>query len=84
MGRGTLSDVCYLLADPLGVRDGSGEPRGGPGLVGKPLRRSGTDLGTLVEVRDGSGDHRGIPGGVEGPTVMFVTCWGTLGEVRNG
>ena len=41
-GSGTLWAVC----------DVSGDPRGGPGRVGRPLRKSGTGQGTLPEVQD--------------------------------
>ena len=45
MGRGTLGEV----------RDGSRDPREGPGRVERPSEWSGTGQGTLREVRDGSG-----------------------------
>ena len=38
------------------VRNGSGDPRGGPGLDGGHSGRSGMGRGTLGEVRDVSGD----------------------------
>ena len=57
------------------VRDGSGDSRGGLGLVGGPSERSETGRGTLgevrgtlEEVRNGSGDYRGGPGRVGGPS----------------
>ena len=40
-GWGTLGEV----------RDGSEDPRGGPGRVGGPLERSGMGRGTLGKVR---------------------------------
>ena len=60
-GRGTIPEIS----------DESGDPRGGPGRVGGPSRKSETDRGTLPEVREGlgtlgevryiSGDpHRGL------------------------
>ena len=45
MGQETLGEV----------RDVSWDPRGDPGLVGRPMFRSGTGQGSLVEVRDRSG-----------------------------
>ena len=56
------------------VRDGSGDPRGGPGRVEGPSGSSGTGRGTLGEVWDGSRDPRGVP----------EMGRGTLGEVRDG
>ena len=46
----------------LEVRDGSGEPRGGPGRVEGLSGRSGTGRVNLEEVRDGSEDYWGGPG----------------------
>ena len=43
------------------VRDGSGDPRGGPGRVEGPSGRSGTGRRTHGEVLHGSGDYRGGP-----------------------
>ena len=44
-GSGTLVEV----------RNGSVDPRGGPGLIGGPSGRFGTGWVTLVEVWDGLG-----------------------------
>ena len=71
MGRGTFGEI----------RDGSGDPRGGPVRVGGPSRRSGSDWGTRWEVRDGSGDPRGGPGRVGGLSRRSGTGQGTLWEV---
>ena len=50
------------MSENLGeVRDGSGDPLGGPGWVNGPSGRSGMGLFMLVEVWDGSGDHPGGP-----------------------
>ena len=46
--------------DTLGeVRDKLGDPRGGPGQVGRPLGKSETGQETLEVARDGSGDPQG-------------------------
>ena len=50
------------------VQDGSGDPWGGPELVGGRSGRSGIGRGTLGEVQDGSRDPRGGLGLVEGPS----------------
>ena len=63
-GRGTLEDL----------RDGSGNPWGGPGRVGR----------YLGEVRNGFGDPRKGTGRVGGPSGMTGTGRETIGEVRNG
>ena len=42
------------------VREGLGDPSGGPGKVGKPTQRSGKGCETHPEVREGSVD---LPGG---------------------
>ena len=49
------------------VWDGSGDPRGGTGLVAGPSAWFGTGLETLSEVLDGLGDTRGGPGRVGYP-----------------
>ena len=41
------------------VRDGLGDPRGGPGRIGRPSERSGTGRVTLPVFRDGYGDPPG-------------------------
>ena len=47
---------CEMVWGTLGeVRDGSGDPRGGPGQIVGPSGRSRTGQRTLKEVRDGSG-----------------------------
>ena len=76
MGKGTLGEVLDGSEsfgevqdglETLGeVRDGSGDPRGDPGRVRGPskrswtgrslLGRSGTGRGTIAEVRDGLAD----------------------------
>ena len=53
-GRGTLGEV----------RDGLGDPQGGPRHVGGASRWSVTGQETLGEFREGSVDHRGDPGRV--------------------
>ena len=40
------------------VLDGSGDPRRGPGHIGRPLVRSGTSREKLGKVLDGSGETR--------------------------
>ena len=45
------------------VRDGSADPRIGPGWVGRLSGRSRTGLETLEEVRDGSGILREVRNG---------------------
>ena len=47
MSWGTLS----------GVRDGSGDPQGGPLQIGGHSQRFGTGQWTLGKFRDGSGTH---------------------------
>ena len=56
MGQETLEEV----------RDGSGDPQGGPGRIGVPSVRSGTGRGTLGYVRDEFWDPLGGPGRVGG------------------
>ena len=72
--HGTIGEVWDSSGDPGEVRDGSEDPRGGPGRVGGPSRRSGTGWGTLREFRNGSLDSRGSLGRVGGP-------WGGSGRV---
>ena len=59
------------------VRDGSRDPWGGPGRVGRPSRRFGKGLGSHGEVQDGSEDPRRGPGWVGGPSWRFETGLGT-------
>ena len=84
MGRCTLEEV----------RDGSGDPRGGPRRVGGPSVRFGKVRWTLGEVRDESldigevrdrwVDPRGGPRRVGGPSGRLGTVHWTVGEVRDG
>ena len=57
MGRGTIEEV---LARSI-------NPRGGPGLVEGPSKRSRTGRWILGEVLDESGDPRGGPDGSGDP-----------------
>ena len=50
------------------VRDGSGNPRGGQGRVGRSTGKSVTGRGTLGKVKDGSEDPLGGLGLVVGPS----------------
>ena len=59
MGQGTLPEFWDGLEILGEVRDWSGDPPGGPGLVGGPSRRFGTGRETLQEVRDRSGEPLG-------------------------
>ena len=52
------------------IRDGSADPRGGPGRVGGPSGRYETGRGTIGEIRDGSWHTLGGSG--------------LVGEVRDG
>ena len=75
--------VCSTIGE---VRNGSGDPRGGPGLVMGLTGRSGTcwglsmrfgtGRGALGEVRDGSEDPRGGLGRVGGPSRISGTSQG--------
>ena len=89
-GSGTLGEVLDGSEDPWGVleeflfpseqvRDGLGDPSGGPGMVRGPSGRSGTGKGTLGEYRDGLGDTWRGPGRIKGLSGRFVKVWGTLG-----
>ena len=76
------------------VRDGSEDPRGGPGRVGGtsvglgrvwgPTERFGTGRGTHKEVRDGSGQPRGGLVWVGGPTRRSGKGLETLGRSGTG
>ena len=76
-GRGTIGEIRDELGILEEVQDGSGNPWGSPGRVGRPSRRFGTGWGpsgrsgmgqeTLREVWDGSwrsGTGRGTLGDV--------------------
>ena len=82
--RMTLGEVRDRTGTFLEVQDGSGEPRGGPGRVEGPWRKSGMGQGTLPEVRDGLGDPPVGLGWVGGPSGKSGTGRGTQGEVWNG
>ena len=94
MGRGTLRDVQNRSGTIGKIRDGSGDPLGGPRRVERTSGRSGTGRGNLGEVRYGSGtlgkvlygswDPRRGRGRVGGPNRRSGTGWGTLGEARDG
>ena len=74
MNRKTLGEVQDESGTHREVWDRSENPRGGPGLFGRPSGRFSTDCGPLVrfktgqetlgEVWDGSEDPRGGPGWV--------------------
>ena len=66
------------------VREGSGDPPGCLGQVGRPSGRSETGQGTFEEVRDGPGDPLGGPGQVGEPSGRSGTGRENLGEVRDG
>ena len=66
--RGNLPMVRDGLGDPWGGPDRSKDLLKGPGLVGRPTKSSGTGQGTLAEGKDGSEDRLGDPGRVGGPS----------------
>ena len=78
MGRSGMG--CLTLGE---VRDGSGDPRGGPGRVEGPSGWYGQGRGTLGEVWDELGEHRGGPGRVGRPSRRFGTGGAKIEKVRD-
>ena len=68
----------------LEVREGSGDPPGDPGRVGRSTRRSGKGRETHPEVRDGSRNPPGGPGWVVKPTRRSGKGRETHPKVREG
>ena len=58
MAGGSFGDGTETLPE---VRKWSGDPPGGPELVGRPAWTSGTGRETLQQVRNWLGDHPGGP-----------------------
>ena len=64
------------------LQNWSGDPLGGPEVVGGPTRRSGSDRGILPEVRKWSGDPLLGLEVVGGPIRRSGNGRGTLPEVQ--
>ena len=65
--RGTLGEFRDGSRNPRGGPGRLGDPQGGLGWVGLPLGRSGTSWGTLGKFRVGSGDLGEVRDGLGDP-----------------